>query len=298
MKYIENFDRAAEKTDPEIGRILAFLPNEIKAQAEEIRLRSKRPISLTIGGKSVYVTKNGGISQNIGDNLLIASEIQVKNSFLSLCNHSVYDHAEELSEGFISTLDGNRVGVCGRLLKNGSLGEISSLNIRLAHEALGAADGLLGLAEGGLLLAGPPSSGKTTVLRDLVRQISNSGQTVSVIDNRGELWGGGKNDLGFNTDVIKTSDKAAGIQIALRTLSPRVIAFDEIGTLAELSAVSEGFCAGVTVVTTAHCGDIEDLKSRAVCQRLLQTGAINKVALLSRKSGVKLQIFSAKELFE
>ena len=157
---------------------------------------------------------------------------------------------------------------------------------------------------GGLLIAGPPCSGKTTVLRDLIRQLSNgvSGvyHRVAVIDSRGELSGSFDgvcfNDLGNNTDILMMQDKALGTEIAVRTMFPDIIAFDEIGTANELKRVSESFNAGVSIITTAHAFDIEDIFRRSVTNGLLCSGAISQVALLSKNIGEEIKLFDAREL--
>ena len=208
---------------------------------------------------------------------------------------------DELSQGFVRIANGCRAGVCGNFSKDGVISEVSGINIRIAGEFIGCARSVFEeCSGGGILIAGPPGSGKTTILRDLIRFFSNSGKRVSVIDPRGEisaLYSGRPSfDLGTNTDTYITQDKSFGITAALRTMFPNIIAFDEIGTSSELSGVSEGFNAGVDIITTAHIGSADEIKKRKTVRELLLSGAINNLFLLSGKIGEKPQKIDIKEV--
>lgn len=294
------FDNAISKVANNLKRPLSFIPQEVKQKCEEIRLREGLPVCLTVGGSVLFVRQNSTVCDVFPQNALTATSDDIQQSLSLLCNKSVYLHESEIKQGFISLPHGCRAGVCGVFNADGMLVRVTSINIRIAQQIFDCARTLLPYASGGLLIAGPPSSGKTTMLRDLIRLLSNgaSGRClrVTVIDSRGEISGRGTLDLGVNTDVLYTLDKAVGTDIALRTMYPQFIAFDEIGTAAELKSVKNCFNAGVGIITTAHCRDIHDIMRRDVTREILESGAVSNVALLSEKRGTTPEILACEEL--
>lgn len=301
MNNSERFDSALYGVGERIRTILSALPPQVKSNTEEIRLRRGLPLALTVAGDTVFVRESGQTCFYLSRDLAQISSADLEESFKLLCRGSVYAHSEELKRGFIAMKNGCRAGIGGVIGENGAVKEISSLNIRISKQINGASNGILSRYEKkGLLIAGKPGSGKTTVLRDLIRQISGGAlgkiMRVAVIDSRGEISGGGANDLGPAADVVVCSDKAEGMEIAVRTLYPEIVAFDEIGTVSELERVKESFYAGVSVITTAHIGDYGELMSREVTRRLILSGTVAQIALLPEMHGSDIKIINSREL--
>ncbi len=294
------FDDVVLQLDDGIKRTLMFISNEVKQKCEEIRLRAGLPVCLTIGGRVAFVCENSTVCDSLPKNPLVLTSDQVQKTLALLCDNSIYLHENEIKQGFVSLSNGCRAGVCGIFNSEGMLVSVSSINIRIARQIFGCADYLLPYTSGGLLIAGPPGSGKTTLLRDLVRLLS-SGQDgkyfrMAVVDSRGEISGDGVLDLGICTDVLHTPQKSIGIDIALRTMFPQFIAFDEIGTIDELESIKNCFNAGVNIITTAHCSKASDIMRRNITREFVKSGAIESVAILSEAIGRPPQIISCEEL--
>lgn len=306
MDKENSFDSVLYGISARLRRTLIFLPQNIKESAEEIRLRSGQPVCITFRGRPLFILKNGGASSFVCADMLIATKEDLEESFLLLCRNSVFAHESELKNGYIMMKNGHRAGVGGTLNENGVISDISSINIRISHDIRGCAKTLaLEYDGGGFLIAGPPGSGKTTMLRDLIRQLSSGFpfgvyRRISVIDSRGEISGSSmgefSNNLGENTDILMIKNKAVGTEIALRTLFPDIIAFDEIGTISELKGVAGCFHSGVSVITTVHAGSKDDLCRRNIIRQLLQMNAISKIALLNGDFSAEPTIIEAKDL--
>lgn len=297
----DRFDGVLYGVSANLRAVLQNVSPLVKQSAEEIRLRANLPVALTVMGHTVFVKKSGQTCMTPQEGMMYVTKNDVKESFRLLSNNSVFSREEELKNGYLRLKNGSRAGVFGTVTPKGIMDDINSINIRIAREIRGVATKLASSFRGeGWLIAGPPSSGKTTLLRDFVRQISsgNLGRVyrVSVIDSRGEIGGFGENSLGYGTDTVNCEDKAKGMEIALRTMFPEVLAFDEIGTVAEFNRVKECFNAGVSVITTAHIGDVSELLKREVTGRLILSGAIKRVAVLPKMIGGEIRIMTDGEI--
>ena len=297
----DRFDGVLYGVSEDLREVLFNVSTVVKKSAEEIRLRANQPVALTVMGQTVFVKKSGQTCKNPQEGMVYVTKNDVKESFRLLSNNSVFSREEELKNGYLRLRNGSRAGVFGTVTPKGMMDDINSINIRIAREIRGVATKLASSFRGeGWLIAGPPASGKTTILRDFIRQISsgNIGRLyrVSVIDSRGEIGGFGGNSLGYGTDIVNCEDKAKGMEIALRTMFPEVLAFDEIGTVAEFNRVKECFNAGVSVITTAHIGELSELLKRDVTRELLLSGAIKRVAILPKRIGGEISIRTHEEI--
>lgn len=251
----------------------------------ELRLRINQPPILISPTKKYFIRKDS-ISVSCSDAVLITKE-EMDECFNRLCHYSVYSYKESINAGFI-TLDGCRVGVCGNaVIKDGkiySVKNISSLNFRFAKSVKTSAQELLKTLYiknfESLIIIGSPSSGKTTLLREMCRMISsgynNKFLKCAIIDEREEIaaaqLGLNSFDVGINTDVLCAYPKKEGIIIALRTLSPDVIFLDEIGSVEEAGFITEGLNSGVKFVCTVHADSFEEAQKRKQFEKLVESG--------------------------
>ena len=308
------FEQAVASLAPKLRERLREIPQSAKSTAFEVRLRVGSPLSICCGGQTWFVDNQSRL-HNKPMRAVIVDQEEISESVISMCSYSVHSHQEEMKSGFISLIGGHRAGICGTAVtSNGiitSVRDITSVNLRIARDLEGVADGLIQavFSNGpcGLLVAGTPSSGKTTVLRDLARQLGGGGLgrfvKVAVIDERCEIGavydGIPQNNLGACCDLLSGYPKGEGIQIALRTLSPQVILCDEIGSSAEVKGMMEGFNCGVKMVASVHAAAPEELLKRPQIRALLEAGAFEKIAMLSGEEhpGVVTRTMETRELF-
>lgn len=290
---VQIFDSALYALPERIAVPLKNLPFEAKGKISEIRLRANQPLCVTKNAETLYLSHDSRLCDTPMQSSITVFQSDIFASVRAIANNSIYAYTDTLNQGFLPMKFGHRAGVTGNF-SGKNLCEFYSLNIRIARQITGIAQPFLKeLLSGGVLLAGPPSSGKTTLLRDMARLLSSHGKRVAVIDTRGEIsafFGGVVyNDLGPNCDVLYGLEKARGIEIALRTLSPDFIIFDEIGTTDELMGVGECLNAGCNIITTAHIGENERPTNRKIIKELLCSGSIKSIILLDKKFNSKIQ---------
>ncbi len=266
---------------------------------QEIRLRIDRPVLVRMTEGDYYLDEQGLLTLR-QDKAYRIGKRELEELLMHICHDSPYAFEDELRQGFITVPGGHRVGVAGQVVLEND-GEIRTLkhvyyiNIRIAHQIFGVAETVLPhiYRDGRLLnvlIISPPGCGKTTLLRELVRCISNGnaygeGLSVGVVDERSELAGSylgiPQNDLGSRTDVLDACPKALGMMLLLRSMSPQVIAVDEIGGTRDMEALGAAAACGSRIVATVHGSDVRDAAYRF--PKLFEASFFECMVLLGRR---------------
>lgn len=285
-------------------QILHVLPRGVRGMLEgkgldygglqEIRLRVGRPLILVYRGCEMLL-------QNQRDRPYVVTEEEIREMLEYVSNYSLYAYEQEMKQGFITIEGGHRVGMAGQVIvENGrvkNLKYISSVNVRMSHEVPGCADQIFPyvVKDGQLchtLLVSPPRCGKTTLLRDMIWQISDGnswikGKTVGVVDERSEIGGCyrgvAQNHLGKRTDILDGCPKVEGMMMLIRSMGPEVIAVDEIGSPEDVHAIEYAMHCGCRILATVHAGSIEELKRKPLFQQMVKRGSFERYVLLGNQ---------------
>ncbi len=279
-----------------------------REQIQELRLRRGGYLSAGICGREYFVTRTGRLVSE-AEGAVNVTESDIEFTCLAATDNSIHSFEREIRQGFVTAGGGCRVGFCGRAVCTGtelvSVKEISSVNIRISREVIGCAEGiyreLFAVGARSLLIAGPPASGKTTVLRDLCRLLSAE-RRVSLIDERGEIaavcGGCAQNDVGLHTDVFTGYPKLEAIMTAVRVMSPEIVVCDEIGTEGELPAYEYAIGSGARLICTCHADTVKQLRHRPVVSQLTAERAFDAAVMLGsgRDIGRVMRLLTAEEL--
>ena len=275
---------------PEWMNCLTGLPPEVAQRVQEVRLRAGDPLTVSLPEGERYLGVDG-VTALRQRGLVLCSARQVEDCFLRFCDHSVYAHEWELRQGYLAVPGGIRVGLAGTaVMRQGevaSVQAVTALCIRLPRFVRGCAGWLRRVVTASghpesTLVVGEPSSGKTTLLRDLAVGLAAQHHRVTVVDERGEITGVERLP---GCDVLLGYPKVEGIRQAVRCLAPEVVLFDELGDEREAAAVASCAHAGVAVVATLHGRTTAEMGWRPLpCLLLTQRAFSNWVFLSGRRS--------------
>lgn len=286
------------------NRILNVLPRSVRIlihkeqlqyeHLQEIKLRVEKPLLLIYRGEELIL---GG---QRGKPYMVTKE-DVREMLEYISNYSLYAYEQEMKQGFITIEGGHRVGMTGQaIIENGkvkNLKHISSVNVRMSHEVLGCADKVFPYITYNrslyhTLVISPPRCGKTTLLRDMIRQISDGnayvkGCTVGVVDERSELGGCylgiAQNDIGMRTDILDCCPKAEGMILLIRSMAPRVLAIDEIGGEEEIRALEYAMHCGCKLIASVHGSDLEEIAERPGVKELIEQRRFERYIVLDHE---------------
>ncbi len=288
--------------DSVLSEILPYLPPQAsssisllsKAEQEglrEIRIKAECPLLLySASGRQIYPQTVHTISD-------------IETTFRKVCASSAYSHRNEIRSGFVTLPGGHRVGIMGTAVLGAEgtvegIRNVYGLSFRISRQFDTETEGVLAqiLQQDrirNLMLLGPPCSGKTTVLRSIAKRLSEQ-VPVSVIDEREELFPP-SHPVPVGCDVLRSYPKAVGILQSVRTLSPRVIVCDEIGTREEVSAMMDGLRSGVSLIVSAHAHSVSELFQRPPVRELFLEGGMDLVAFLDPARVGKIAKFAERE---
>lgn len=284
--------------EDEILRVLPVkIANEVKSfllkdSIQEIRIKVNKPVIINLSSKEVILNS-------------IVTLDDIKQILVRVSNYSLYAYEEEIKQGYITIKGGHRIGIAGEcVLSQGevrTIRNISSLNIRICREVKGCSNEVMKfITENNrvfnTLIVSPPKCGKTTILRDIARNISNGmpinslmGKKVSIIDERSEIAscfnGIPQLDVGIRSDILDNCLKKDGMIMAIRSLSPDILICDEIGTDGDMEALNMAFNSGVNIIVSIHGYSIEDIYRRRIFKDLLENSILDRIIVLSNKSG-------------
>lgn len=294
----------------EILKILSMKLRKVVACVEmnyeklqEIRLRVGSPLILIYDNKEYFINRDYKLATSQKDSYCITQN-EIRETMEYISNYSLYAFEDEIRQGFITIQGGHRVGVAGKTILEDThiknMKHISFINIRLSHQVKGCADKVIPyIAEKHqvfhTLIISPPRCGKTTLLRDIIRQLSDGegnldGVTVGVVDERSEIGacylGVPQNELGIRTDILDCCPKADGMMMLIRSMSPDIIAVDEVGSREDIEAIEYVINCGCKLIATVHGSSIDDIKNKPVLGRLVKEKIFERYIILNNVGSV------------
>ncbi len=286
---------ALELLMPNLKEKLLALGKTRLEKITEIRLRNEKPVSVDLNGNSLFINSQSELIQSTSQAIMASSQ-DIEYSFKTAFSYSLHSFSKELSMGYITTKGGNRVGVCGTAVVYNedresieTVKNISSLNIRISHEVCGFADRICGRCfyDGpkSVLIIGLPASGKTTLLRDIAKNLGGR-YKLSLIDEQNEISAtyrnSAQNNVGKLTDIFVGYPKHKGISIAVRVMSPSVIIADEIGSMEDYKAIEFAHHSGVKVITAVHGNSLQQIKCKPAINAMLAQKMFDYCAIMNK----------------
>ncbi|PRX26899.1 stage III sporulation protein AA [Orenia metallireducens] len=290
---------------PELRRIINHIDDNQIDDLIEIRLRVGNPLILERRRGELIVDSRGYRIKDIKQGYLVTIK-DIKDTLNLMTRSSLFTLEGEIKAGFFTLTGGHRVGLVGQVIADEQgikrIKHISGLNIRICQEIIGAGDKVVKEIVRGrndiynTLIISPPRCGKTTLIRDLTRQLSDgiptlkfNGLKVGVVDERSEIGGAyqgvAQNRLGVRTDLLDRCPKAEGMMLLIRSMSPDVIVTDEIGSEEDVKALQEAINAGVRIITTVHGSSLDELKLRPSLKEIINTNTFQRIIILSHRQG-------------
>lgn len=264
------------------------------SELQEIRLRIGQPVTVLYQNEELILPTMYSEKKRLGKQ-------EMKETIEHISNYSLYAYEHELKQGFITIEGGHRVGMAGQVIMEGgkikNMKYISSINIRVSHEVLDCANKIFPYITYNkqmyhTLIISPPRCGKTTLLRDVIRQISDGnrwikGCTVGVVDERSELGGCYlgviQNNLGMRTDILDRCPKADGMIMLIRSMAPQVVAVDEIGAKEDVHAIEYAMHCGCKMLATAHGDSMEEICKKPIFEKLIREKRFERYVILSNR---------------
>ena len=301
----------------EVLRVLSMKIRTLIANAgldfshmQELRLRVNGPLIVVYHNIEYFITGNAELKHNRKEAYII-SQNEMRETLEYISNYSLYAFEDELRQGFITIQGGHRVGVAGKIILEGqkikNMKHISFINIRLSHQIKGCADQVMSYIADKekiyhTLIIAPPGGGKTTLLRDIIRQLSDgekgTGVTVGVVDERSEIaacyMGVPQNELGIRTDILDCCPKAEGMMMLSRSMSPKIIAVDEVGSREDIEAIEYVINCGCKLIATVHGSTIDDVRNKPLLGKLVKEKVFERYILLTGKK----QLGEIEEIYD
>ena len=293
----------ADRLGGRIGSLLTkavYLDGSLASEITEIRLRVGRPISIKRLVESYFMDAQGRPVQ--ARQAYRVSQEDLSCVMSRICQYSRYAFESDIKQGYITIPGGHRIGIAGKILPDGTITEVSGMSVRIGKAVPGASERILPYILRGkddiysTLIISPPGCGKTTILRDLTRNISNgitnpyfAGLNVGVVDERSEIGACVRcqptHDIGMRTDLYDGCPKDRGVLMMLRAMAPDVIVIDELGGDADIRVVNTAMHAGVRFIATVHGFGIDATCLRLDIKKMIEAQLFERYVVLNRSQG-------------